>query len=63
MTEQEIRDSAPGGATDYWDYPASGLSVDYYKRDGGDIYVWASWLEKPEWLINNRLKSYNFKPL
>ena len=63
MTEQEIKDGAPSGATHYWDYPASGLPIDYYKIDDGNVYVWACWLEKPDWLINNRLKVYEFKPL
>lgn len=63
MTEQEIKDRAPHGATHYWDYPASGLPLDYYRKDGDDAYVWADWLESPSWKMNNRLKSYKFKPL
>ena len=63
MTNQEIKDRAPHGATHYWDYPASGLPLDYYRKDGDDVYVWADWLESPSWKMNNRLKSYKFKPL
>lgn len=63
MTNEEIRKNAPSGATHYWDYPTSGLPIDYYKKDGDNICVWADWLEKPDWLPNEKLKGYKFKPL
>ena len=61
---KKIVDSAPDGSTHYWDYPASGLCIDYYKVAGDFISVWAYWLDSPIWIrLTDRIYSFKIKPL
>lgn len=64
MTPQQIKANAPEGATHYYDYPSSGLLIDYYKVANGFIYVWSIWAENPEWQkLSGRIHSFEIKPL
>lgn len=63
MNIEEIRKNKPDGATHYWDYPFSGFPVDYYKKDGFDVYVWVEMFGVPDWRLCNSVKNYEFKPL
>ena len=64
MTIEEIRKNAPDGATHYWDYPATGLPIDYYKLIDGDLLsCWGGWLDNPEWIPLRKSKDIQLKPL
>ena len=57
MTEQEIRDNAPDGATHYR-YGRSGSPI-YYKSNGTFIMMWCH----DRWINTGRCDFDNLKPL
>ena len=58
MTEQEIRDNAPDGATHYL---SGDYHTTYYKVDGNNIYSWQSHNKK--WHYDSIFHNAMIKPL